>query len=1430
MKHRLGLATAIPAALLIVALLFTLAFACSGLTASADEANGVTPQDTLTFGQMSDIHYFPLEHCYDADAEDYTDSDFYHSTTGDTKLVIESGAILDAHVDAILADALADARAGKAPQYLFATGDLSKNGERVALIDVANKLRDLQNKMRDIEGYENFQVFAVQGNHDLYNGSGKLYDEHGNEYQAEVVTSAQFALIFAGLGYPDMTKEELEKIYPDYWSSSYTNGYIESTTAGNVRITYFNQNLQNMADNEGEFNYDDYTALFNGGETVNALSYYVEFTDNDNYGFFVLDGTDREMTEDPSPVRVSEAEYTQVRSALESITAAYNAANGLEGEDEVDLVRFYTGEDDLKEGNYTSDASAIRAAFDGGDTVYADTGYDHLTGGRLTEPLLDWMRDITANDPDKTYVGAYHFNVLPHFEQEDDILKDFVFYNWEYIAKEFLKMGVRYGISGHMHASDVAYYHDAAGRTFYDIQTGSAVSYASPRRYMTIERYTTADEFRMAAEKFSFTLHILDEFEGMDQSYESYNDYISGNLYGQLVERVVDHFITMRTIDDLDIPGLVSGLPLGIGDFVEYLVGIVKTELYPNGYPGFEGQTQPTDLMDYIKKGAAQELIGMKFGAEGNELTLAQIFSFIMMAHAAGVEPTTAEVFKGELPAITGTASEILDPLDPVWRARYIAALRDFAEKCDSGQLARDLFGILLDTLYYDEDSILKTLFEHEINLTESGLNSTLSESLVNIVNNKSVNSIRFILNLAGLHLDDSVYETIENAIASSPDSGITVSKEAFVLNDALNALWPIAKALVRDLFGINLSGDTLYEGVDGLLDSYLTDSFYVGLSGIAKNIVIAYATDDEIDLANKNDPAGETVLTPHPGYADGYAETLTYVSGTYAADEYNAPTQDNGRLPSHLTANFLPSDEQGASYGLSFYTGEEIGVSVMLKDADGNVIDSVKVTEEDLNDSPDKEYRTVEVKGENGKITLTGGTYAQYIPLIDLGLLTISHTETEWEDADGNVHPYTYLDRDNAPANSVVYRNRWTVTFDDLTFGAKYTYELRGAYAGQEFDLRHYAGLDELSFTTAPSDIETDFDFIAFADMQGMIQSMYEDSAAAIEAIMANAGGYDFVLNAGDMADNGDNFSQWGWALNENLEFFANTSTFNTAGNHEDGGGKLDDFYNYGAMAPEQDSDSGLYYSFDYATAHVIVLNTNDADATNGLSAAQFEWLKADLEANKDAKWIFVLMHKSLYSGGSHSFDGDVEAMRAQLVPVFYKYGVDLVLAGHDHTYTVTECLDGNGDPVSRASYDNGIITMDANGSGVMYVTLGTIGTKFYDYVSNSEIEDKFNAESSVLWTLAEQTFAKISVRGDTLTYTGYTVNADGALSVIYTEPTDDLLLVKILVPIAGVILIAGVVVAVVLVKKNKAKKAAAAGADADVTDDGGTDAPTEE
>ena len=1399
MNKRIGLATTIPAALLIFVLVLTLGFACTTLTAHADAdktPTAATPvtDGVLSFGQMSDIHYFPVEYCYPEDKADYADSDFYHSTTGDTKLVTESGAILKAHIE----EFINDAKAGRAPHYLFATGDLSKNGERAALIDVANALRHLQNEVRKENGYENFQVFVIQGNHDLYNGSGSLYREtDGSGYVAETVTSGQFALIFAGLGYPDIDYSTLRTVYPEeYWSSSYTEeyapdtaGYVVSSTASTVNIEYYSAHLTAMA--QSGFVASDFAAMFDGAN-INSLSYHVTMTNDTGYGFFVLDGTDREKTEDFVPVRVGEKEYSLISA-------------------DADLT-FHVGNADGSISETAASEEQIAAALAEGN-LYVNSGYDHITGGRLTEELLVWMRK--SIEPDRTYVAAYHFNVLPHFEQEDDILKDFVFYNWEYIAKEFLEMGVRYGISGHMHASDVTYYTDAAGRTFYDIETGSSVSYASPRRYMTITPYELADG--KTGEQFASSLHVLTSFEGMTGA-DDYNDYINGKIYGTLVERIVEHFVTMRTIEDLDIVGLLPTegflASLKLGPLLETIIDDIAYELYPDGYP--DGQAHG-DLMEYLKESAAAEVINLKFGAPGQELTLANIFSFIMTAHASGLEPTTEEVFGSEQDDITGEASALVDPHDPVWRARYIAALKDFAAKCDSGQLARDLFGILLDALYYDEDSILKTLFEHEFDLTIVPLEPLVAGLLEGLLNG----NINDLLDIFGDMLDE---ETKDSILASVPEGAtLDMTPANFSLGKLIDFYWPVLKVVVTELLGINLTGNGLYEAVDGLLGSYLTDSFYVGLSGIAKNIVIAYATDDDIDLADRKDPTAPLVLRPHEGYASEYSVALTYVSDMPVATEFNLPTTENGRLPSHLTTNFLPGDEDGESYALSFYTAEEIGAVVTLKDAEGNVLDTVKIDEAYMNSEGDADHREVTLTGANGKITLSGGTYAQYIPLIDLGLLTISHTETGYEEEtviDGEDvtvwHDYTYNDRDNAPGNSVVYRNRWTVTFDGLEAGAEYIYSVGGVYGEEVFDLALYAGCEEFSFTTMPGDGEQDFDFVAIADMQGMIQSMYEESAAAIEALMGT-GGYDFVLNAGDMADNGDNFNQWGWAFNENLEFFANSSVISTAGNHEDTGGKLSDFHNYDALvsAAGQNTDSGLYFSFDYATAHVIVLNTNDADAANGLSTAQYDWLINDLQQNRDAKWTFVLMHKSLYSGGSHSFDGDVKAMREQLVPVFYEYGVDLVLAGHDHTYTVTECLDGSGNAVERASVsEDGSVTLSSGGSGVMYVTLGTIGTKFYDYISNSGIEGKFDERVSLLSTLAEQTFARISVRGDTLTFTGYTVNSDGSVSAIVDTdafgggdaPEDDMLLVKILVPIAAVVLVAGVVITVVLVRKKKA------------------------
>ena len=67
-----------------------------------------------------------------------------------------------------------------------------------------------------------------------------------------------------------------------------------------------------------------------------------------------------------------------------------------------------------------------------------------------------------------------------------------------------------------MHASDIAYQTDAAGRTFYELETGSSVSYDSPIRYITIDRY--ALDGGAIGEKFTSSVHALQSLAGFASS------------------------------------------------------------------------------------------------------------------------------------------------------------------------------------------------------------------------------------------------------------------------------------------------------------------------------------------------------------------------------------------------------------------------------------------------------------------------------------------------------------------------------------------------------------------------------------------------------------------------------------------------------------------------------------------------------------------------------------------------------------------------------------------------------------------------------------------------------------------------------------------------------------------------------------------------
>jgi len=86
-------------------------------------------------------------------------------------------------------------------------------------------------------------------------------------------------------------------------------------------------------------------------------------------------------------------------------------------------------------------------------------------------------------------------------------------------------------------------------------------------------------------------------------------------------------------------------------------------------------------------------------------------------------------------------------------------------------------------------------------------------------------------------------------------------------------------------------------------------------------------------------------------------------------------------------------------------------------------------------------------------------------------------------------------------------------------------------------------------------------------------------------------------------------------------------------------------------------------FYSFKKGNAHFFALDTDYLDPE------QLTWLEKELAAAaKTDDWKICYFHHPLYSSGA--FHGPSLELRKVLEPMFVKYGVNVVLSGHDHVY----------------------------------------------------------------------------------------------------------------------------------------------------------------
>ena len=244
-----------------------------------------------------------------------------------------------------------------------------------------------------------------------------------------------------------------------------------------------------------------------------------------------------------------------------------------------------------------------------------------------------------------------------------------------------------------------------------------------------------------------------------------------------------------------------------------------------------------------------------------------------------------------------------------------------------------------------------------------------------------------------------------------------------------------------------------------------------------------------------------------------------------------------------------------------------------------------------------------------------------------------------------------------------------------------------------------------------------------------------------------------EWIALTGDITDDSHfggsiDLHEWDLALTEQWPILKNYPVNAVSGNHD---GAINAFHaRYTNNIPEgSDYLTGDYYSFDYQGVHFTCLNSNDTPNpkdpnTTGISDAQLSWCEQDLAAHKDDKFLIVMMHKGLFDSGGHScnFDGadyDIEQMRRQLAPLFTKYGVDLVLEGHDHLYNLSYPMVANEyvgqdqyyqiDPDYKYSYrDYGeyknVYTF-SNLKGTFYFNTGTSsGQKYYAPIIGGEME----------------------------------------------------------------------------------------------------------
>ena len=236
---------------------------------------------------------------------------------------------------------------------------------------------------------------------------------------------------------------------------------------------------------------------------------------------------------------------------------------------------------------------------------------------------------------------------------------------------------------------------------------------------------------------------------------------------------------------------------------------------------------------------------------------------------------------------------------------------------------------------------------------------------------------------------------------------------------------------------------------------------------------------------------------------------------------------------------------------------------------------------------------------------------------------------------------------------------NYHSTVMEDLKPGRMYAYRVGHGHFWSEW--AHFR---------TPDKGKTNMSFIYFGDAQNDLKSMW---SRAIRGAFQEAPKADFLLHAGDLVNRRNRDHEWGEWYYAGGWIYSMIPSIATPGNHEYGKDENDNYVLSSHWKPTftlpENGPKGYdetAYFIDYQDVRIISFDAPAFYRSAADSIAQVLWLDS-LLAETDAKWKIVTMHYPIYST---KFGRDNTELRTAVQPILQRYGVDIVLTGHDHGY----------------------------------------------------------------------------------------------------------------------------------------------------------------